>query len=457
MVRAVPATVPTFDRTAFSSFRFLGHRYDAETATATFSYGLDDAEVFEEVVILPPGAPTTTGERAAALDAVLGLLHLVAGVSYFKAAAPPRIELPAAASPRLTDLLEDLYTLGLGEFAFRNDLDPAGLAPFPPADTSASAQRPPTLAPGGGSLVAVGGGKDSVVALEIARAVGPVTLFSIGERAPIKRTAEVAGLPHLTAQRRISPRLLELNAQGALNGHVPVTAIVSLIALASAVLHGHERVVMANERSASQGNMRWRGIEVNHQWSKGHDFETKLRELLAAEIVGGVDYFSVLRPAGELAIARAFAGLPAYHQAFTSCNTVFRLSDAGSSWCRDCPKCRFVFLALAPFLTPARLVAIFGADLLDRPEQLAGFLALCGFEADKPFECVGEREESLAAFRLIADSPAWREHSVVVAARERMLSTIPAEVGVPERVLALGGEHHIPEAFLDSALAHLRS
>jgi hypothetical protein len=452
----VPAIATPFDRAAFSSFRFLGHSYDAQTATATLSYALDEELYFDELITLPPGAPIPSGERAAALDAVLALLHLVAGVSYFKAAAPPQIELERPLSPRLRALLGDLYTLGLGEFAYRNELDPTGLAPFPAAGDDGSPAPLPLLPPGNGSLVPIGGGKDSVVALEIARAAGAVTLFSVGNRTPIQRTAEAAALPHLIAQRRISPLLLECNARGALNGHVPVTAIVSLIALATAVLHGHERVVMANERSASQGNLHWRGIEVNHQWSKGADFERELRELLAREIVGGVDYFSVLRGAGELSIARAFAALPAYHAAFTSCNTVFRLNDPGRGWCCDCPKCRFVFLALAPFLPPERLVSIFGVDLLDDPQQIPGFLALCGFEADKPFECVGEREESLAAFRLLAESPAWREHAVVEHAREQMLASLPAELGDPERVLALRDAPQIPERFLESTLAYLR-
>jgi UDP-N-acetyl-alpha-D-muramoyl-L-alanyl-L-glutamate epimerase len=456
----VSATASTFDRATYSSFRFLGYDYDVETATVTLSYGLDERLRFDEVITLPPGAPPPTGERATALHAVLGLLHLVAGVSYFKAAAPPQIELApagAALSPRMTALLQDLYTLGLGEFAYRNQLDPQRLATFPASRGADGAiSNLPTLPAGGGSLVPIGGGKDSVVALEIARAVGPVTLFSIGERTPIARTAAAAGLPHLVAQRRVSPLLLELNARGALNGHVPVTAIVSLIALATAVLHGHERVVMANERSASQGNLHWRGIEVNHQWSKGASFERELRELLATEIVAGVDYFSVLRPAGELAIARAFASLPVYHDAFTSCNSVFRLSDAGNSWCRDCPKCRFVFLALAPFLEPEQLLSIFGADLLDDPAQTQGFFALCGFQDDKPFECVGEREESVAALRLLADADAWRDHHVVAHARATLLAAIPPELGRPDQVLELRGAHNIPQPFLDSALAHLR-
>lgn len=435
-------------------FRVLARRYEPETSTATFSYALDDL-AFEEIVAFPPGSPEPSGARAEALDAVLSLLHLVAGVSYYKAAAPPRIETDARPGPAVAALLADVYALGLGEFAYRNGFD----APIEVAFASdAAPAAPATIAAGAGSLVPIGGGKDSVVALEIARAAGPVTLFSVGDRAPIARTAEVAGQPRLIAQRSISPRLLELNERGALNGHVPVTAIVSLLALATAVLHGHDRVVMANERSASQASLHWRGIDVNHQWSKSYSFEQSLRTALAAEVVRGVDYFSVLRPASELAIARAFARLPAYHQAFTSCNSVFRLTgDAGGGWCCDCPKCRFVFLALAPFLSPQQLEAIFDADLLAQSEQIPGFMALCGFQADKPFECVGEREESVAAFRLLCESPLWREHAVVRHAREAMLSVMPSDVAQPEAILELSPQHNVPEPFLASALAHLRA
>jgi hypothetical protein len=443
--------VAKFNPRRCSTFRVLEHRYDPDTSAASFSYALDDL-VFEEIVTFPPGAQEPSGGRARAFDAVLSLLHLIAGVSYYKAAVPPRIELDSLPGPAAASLVESVYTLGLGEFAYRNGLDTAIRASFPHGE----ARAPVALSSTAGSLVPVGGGKDSIVALEIARAAGPVTLFSVGDHPPIARTAEVSELPRLVANRQISPLLLELNSCGALNGHVPVTAIVSLIALATAVLHGYERVVMANERSASQGNLHWDGIEVNHQWSKGYAFENGLREVLASEVTSGVDCFSLLRPAGELTIARAFAAMPAYHNAFTSCNSVFRLAGkAGQTWCRDCPKCRFVFLALAPFLSPGRLVTIFGADLLSDTTQIPGFMALCGFQADKPFECVGEREESLAALRLLAESPLWRDHSVVSYARETLLTSMPSDLADPEQVLRLSTSHNIPEPFMAAALASL--
>ncbi len=451
---AVPAPPPVFDPSRYASFRFTGRRYDEASATATLAYALDDSLAFEERIELPAGAPPLDADRRAALHGVLDLLHLVAGVSYYKTAAPRRLVVETGPlSERRARLLTDVYVQGLGEYAFRNAIDVAARASFPAADEHPTASAP-TLPRSGRSLVPVGGGKDSVVALETLRDAGAdVTLFSVGDAAPIAATAAVSGLPRLVARRTLAPELLEANAAGALNGHVPVTAIVALIALATAILHGHDEVVFANERSASQGNLVWEGLDVNHQWSKGLGFERALRDVVAHEIAAGLDCFSLLRPASELGIARAFARMPAYHPVFTSCNRAFRLDARrrAAGWCCDCPKCRFVFLALAPWLAPAELVAIFGEDLLADERQTADFLALCALDAHKPFECVGEEEESIAAFRLLAADARWAGHAVVRAVAQRL----PAGHGEPAQVLALGDDHEIPERLLPAVHARL--
>ena len=85
------ASTAVFDPSAFATFRFDGWRFDEASATATLRYALDDAVAFEETIRLPAGAPPLDPSRRAALDAVLELLHQVAGVSYWKAAAPPAL------------------------------------------------------------------------------------------------------------------------------------------------------------------------------------------------------------------------------------------------------------------------------------------------------------------------------------------------------------------------------
>jgi hypothetical protein len=285
-----------------------------------------------------------------------------------------------------------------------------------------------------------------------------VGLFAIGGAGAIRRTVAVADLPWLNATRHIDPLVREKRLVGALNGHVPVTAIVSCAALLVAALHGYDAVALANERSASTGNLEFDGIEINHQFSKSARAEQLLRDALA-EVTPSLEIFSVLRPASELAIARAFARMPQYHAAFTSCNRIFQLEAArrAETWCCRCDKCRFVYLILAPFLGPAQMHAIFGVDMLDDEAQYAEFALLAGVGGHKPFECVGEVEESVAAARLLVTDDRWRDHRVVKRLAGEVLPRFGAGEGDPAVALRLAGEHAIPTNLVDAVHALLGS
>jgi hypothetical protein len=439
-----------------TAFSFPSYSMDLATGEARFDYALTgpDGELrFTEVVTFPlPPAPPSDA-TVAALHRVLELLHLVAGVSYYKAAAPPRLVAPAPLGEAAAALLTAVYTKGLAEYAYRNDLPyvleltpqvPSADVPAP-ASLDNSDRRP---------LSAVGGGKDSIVSLEALRRAGldPVP-FSVNPNHVIESVNDASGLTPLAARRRIDPALFELNAAGARNGHIPVTAINSLIAVATAVLHGLGPVVMSNERSASDPNLIWNGHEVNHQWSKGVEAEGLLRAALAGHAGLTEPYFSLLRPLSELHIARLFAQFTRYDNVVTSCNAAFKLHDPSARWCGNCPKCRFVFLAMAPFMPRARLVHIFGTDLLGDPAQVPGYLELLGIDAHKPFECVGEVEESVVALGLLAEQEQWREAAVV----RSLVAAVPAEAwkaAAGSDVFTPGGPHFIPPAYAD-ALATL--
>jgi hypothetical protein len=439
-----------------TAFSFPSYSMDLATGEARFDYALTgpDGELrFTEVVTFPlPPAPPSDA-TVAALHRVLELLHLVAGVSYYKAAAPPRLVAPAPLGEAAAALLTAVYTKGLAEYAYRNDLPyvleltpqvPSADVPAP-ASLDNSDRRP---------LSAVGGGKDSIVSLEALRRAGldPVP-FSVNPNHVIESVNDASGLTPLAARRRIDPALFELNAAGARNGHIPVTAINSLIAVATAVLHGLGPVVMSNERSASDPNLIWNGHEVNHQWSKGVEAEGLLRAALAGHAGLTEPYFSLLRPLSELHIARLFAQFTRYDNVVTSCNAAFKLHDPSARWCGNCPKCRFVFLAMAPFMPRARLVHIFGTDLLGDPAQVPGYLELLGIDAHKPFECVGEVEESVVALGLLAEQEQWREAAVV----RSLVAAVPAEAwkaAAGSDVFNPGGPHFIPPAYAD-ALATL--
>ncbi|MBE2320352.1 hypothetical protein DVA67_030590 [Solirubrobacter sp. CPCC 204708] len=436
-----------FDPSKYRTFRFTERSLSAD-GVVRLGYALDDEHEFVEELEVP----VPEGADLARVEPILDLLHWVAGVSYYKTAAPPEVAFEGAVpGPAAADFLEALYSEGLGEFAVVNHL-PALPRPKFPREGLVREAPARSLSR---VLVPIGGGKDSIVALEIVRRSGlDFTLFSVRDNPAMQRTAAVAGVEHVVAQRRLPLELLgELNRSGALNGHVPITAIVSCVALLTAALNGYDAVTLANERSASSGNVVYDGIEVNHQFSKSARAEALLRGAVA-ETGAPVDIFSLLRPASELGIARTFAGMPAYHGAFTSCNAIFRLDPAlrASSWCGNCPKCRFVFLILAPYMEPSALEAIFHKPMLDLEDQYEGFALLTATGGHKPFECVGEEEESAAAILLLADDERWKDHTVVARLVREVLPTRHPDVAA---VLRLSDAHNVPDELIEHVHALL--
>ncbi|WP_067506386.1 hypothetical protein [Actinoplanes sp. TFC3] len=423
--------------------RFPSYAYDPVTGVATFDYLLDGTapESFTETITFP----VADGPVPDAFYRVLDLLHVVAGVSYYKVGAPPRIEAPKPVPAEAKAFFDAVYSKGLGEYAYVNKLPyvldlqvtvPDGAQVAAPVDNA-----------DGRPLSAVGGGKDSIVTLEILRAAGldPVP-FSVNPNPVIRNVNEASGIPALAARRQLDPHLFELNKAGARNGHIPVTAINSLIAIATAVLHGLGPVVMSNERSASDPNLVWNGHEINHQWSKGVEAEGLLRAAVTAHTGLTEPYFSLLRSLSELHIAQLYARFPAYDDVVNSCNKAFKLHDPTARWCGDCPKCRFVALAMAPSMPRERLTRIFGRDLFADPAQIPGYLELLGIDAHKPFECVGEVEESLVALTMLAGDPQWAGAPVVQALR----AAVPAtawDTANRDAVLTPSGETFVSPAY----------
>jgi UDP-N-acetyl-alpha-D-muramoyl-L-alanyl-L-glutamate epimerase len=398
-------------------FRYQGFAIDAERGLLTCRYELDGRE-FEERVTLPPG-PRWYTEAA---HAAARLVFLLAGVSYYKTAAPPVIDF---GETTLTEaehaFLREFYLQGLGEFAYRNTLDLTPLRFEARRSTGPEGTPPPdppapfplsegTHRPGPPSaLVPFGGGIDSIVTVEQIRSRADVALFVVsrlGDRfEAIEQPAAVTGLPVVRAEREIDPQLLRSAELGFLNGHVPVTGILSAIAVLAAVLTDRDAVVMSNEWSASVPTLEYRGRPVNHQFSKSEEFEAAFRAILAADGAPLPEYFSWLRDRTELWVGREFAALEPYHGSFRSCNKAFYSDPARrfTHWCGQCDKCCFIDLILAPFLPKEALRRIFAVtgEPLEDPRLAAKFRSLLGAGA-KPFECVGEVTECRAAVLLAA-------------------------------------------------------
>jgi len=389
-----------------SVFRYREYAVDAERGVLTCRYELDGREFTERVTLFPGEQWHTEQARAAAR-----LVFLLSGVSYYKTAAPPVIDFGATALTQAEEtFLREFYLQGLAEFAYRNHLDLTQLriearrAPDPNPDPPA----PPAPSSPKRALVPFGGGIDSIVTVEQVRQQADVALFVVSRPADrfdaIEQPAAVTGLPVVRAEREIDPQLLRSAELGFLNGHVPVTGILSAIAVLAAVLTGRDAVAMSNEWSASIPTLEFDGHPVNHQFSKSEEFEAAFRGVLADQ-GSAPEYFSWLRDRTELWVGREFAALTRYHDSFRSCNKAFytERSRRFAYWCGQCDKCCFIDLILAPFLPAETLRRIFAVagEPLDDPGLAAKFRSLLGAGA-KPFECVGEVTECRAAVQLAA-------------------------------------------------------
>jgi hypothetical protein len=273
-------------------------------------------------------------ERVAPPCSALQLLHLIAGVSYYKAGVPETVSIDSYSIDADTAaLVETIYLNGLGEFAYRNGLNLRGRFRLP---VQGEAVQAPALGLQPHALVAIGGGKDSLVSIEALRRAGvDETVTWIGGSQLIRACAERTGLPTLNLGRTLAPELFELNRQGAWNGHIPVTAVNSAIMVLAALLHGVDQVVFSNERSASYGSQIPGTGEVNHQWSKGWACEQAFGSHVQKYVAADLQYYSLLRPMSELAVARQFAKTDFYDAHFSSCNRNFHILGERpvNRWC----------------------------------------------------------------------------------------------------------------------------
>jgi len=412
--------LPDTDKRA-DRFSFTGHHYDAAKGEATLSYAVD-GQSFSEIITFPWAPWPADVSRQSAFVQALEMLHLIAGISYYKAGLAHNLDLAECrVDEPLAGFLNEMYMQGLGEFAYVNQLDLSALIRFDANTDKAPAAMDTDLPER--ALVAMGGGKDSLVCLQLLRETGlEVQPACVGGAELIGETAKAAGLPLIRIGRKLSPVLAEMNALGAWNGHVPVTAINSAILLCAGLLYGYRYIVFANESSANEATLTdSHGREINHQYSKSLAFEKAFRTVIRARVSANVEYFSLLRPYSEIAITRQFAEMTEYHAVFSSCNRNFHQdgSRIEARWCQDCPKCRFTALALAPFMRPGQLIAIQADDLLDRQDQLPGFKELCGLGEHKPFECVGSIAECRAAMKHLAARSGWQDKAVVRALAEQ--------------------------------------
>lgn len=405
-----------------SIFVFKGYTADLKKGEVLFNFGLKGEKNidFTEKISFPSVEITILQEL---LSSILNNLMLILGISYWKLYCPKEIVIERNFLTReQANFWNTVYTKGLGEFFYKNNIDFRGLINFPYVGNSTSSSTPvkqasrtfTSSAPRKDrSLLGLGGGKDSIVSAEMLKSQNkPFDVFTVGTSQIQEEVANVIGKKPITIKRELDSKLFVLNKErGTYNGHVPISAIYAFLGLMASVLYGYNSVIVGNEKSANYGNVQYLGEVINHQWSKSEEFEVLFRGYVKKFITPDISYSSSLRNINELGVTKEFVKYPKYFKIFSSCNSNFKVirlrpapSGAGlrrDKWCGNCAKCLFVFISLAAFLPKKEVLDIFGKNLLENESLLPLFEELIGVRNFKPFECVGTPQEVKLALEKI--------------------------------------------------------
>ncbi len=433
-------------------FRYDGYTIDPTRGEVHCTYSTGGFSFTERYVFGPEGNWSDP-----AVESAVRILFLMAGVSYYKARAARVIDLgPTRTTPKERSFLTQYVVDGLGEFAYRNDLDLQDVSwvglektePPPPDYVPDAANRARPLIP-------FGGGIDSIVTVSALREGADAALCVVhppNERfAAIEDAAALTGLPVIRVAREIDAKVKRTERMGFFTGHVPITAIITAVAVVAAVLDRRDAVVLSNEWSASAPTLVHEGRPINHQWSKGAEFEEGFSHMVADALGPQLSVFSYLRSRSELWVAQQFAQLKEFHGVFRSCNRAFHQNPAErlDHWCGTCDKCCFIDLILSPFMAAADLQGVFGGrEPLDNAELEGRFATLLGLAPEaRPFECVGDVGECRAAVRLAAARSDRQGTSLLQSLRAAVdASAIPGFLEA-NALLSPVGSHRIPDRY----------
>lgn len=326
------------------------------------------------------------------LDYLVFHVGMVELISYWKCAMPKNVIIKCGyLNDEQISWFKKLYYYGLGEFMYTNNIN-LSIDELMDIKITVPYKEYNPVFNGTGNLIPVGGGKDSVVSMNLLKDYYDLNdCFTINPKEAHLSCIEVGGYTnkHISVKRTIDKRLINLNKEGYLNGHTPFSALVSFVTLLVSYLSNKKYIILSNESSANESNIE--GTKINHQYSKTYEYENDFNNYIAKYLKIDIKYFSLLRPLTELQIAYLFSKYKEFHPVFKSCN----VGSKGETWhwCCNCPKCLFVYTILSPFLTDEELINIFGENLFEKEELLNTFIELTGNSTNKPFECVGTYDE----------------------------------------------------------------
>ncbi len=295
-----------------------------------------------------------------------------------------------------------------------------------------------------GNLIPIGGGKDSIVTLELLKEYDNTPFMFYHKRKASYDTCDVAGFEKeevFQVDRYLDEKLFELNNTNKfLNGHVPISSMIAFASYLSAMLLGKKYIVLSNESSSNEGNIE--GTNINHQYSKSYEFEEDFNKYVEKYFNKNIKYFSMLRPISEYQIAKLLSNYEDYLYIFRSCNKGIK----ENKWCCTCSKCLFVYLLLLPFINKEKLDDIFGENLINKEELDLDFRKLIGLEYEKPFECVGTKDEIIYAIKKYIEDKQDLKKCILI---ERYIDYINGYNVVLDYDTYFNNEHFLPKEYVN--------
>ena len=422
----------------------------------SFDFAAPGLTQFKPTWSFPKSQGTVLDENSRkVLENTIFNLGMVEVVSYLKATCSPTLIVKCGSlNDEQIAWYKKLYINGLGEFFYRNNIVEAmNIDTFLDIKVENTNSNKASLNKElNGNLVPVGGGKDSSLSLEVLKDMDNMC-YIVNPRGASRDSAIVGGYDGkiYAPKRTLDSRLLELNKQGFLNGHTPFSAILAFSSYASAIILGRKNIVLSNEASANEANVS--GTNINHQYSKSIEFENDFRAYVERYICeNGPNYFSLLRPLSEWQIVRAFAKTDKYFEVFKSCN----VGSKQDVWCENCPKCLYVYIMVKAFLSDEDMSRIFKTDMLNNESLRDIFNGLVYPDYDKPFECVGTKDEINLSLNIIIDRLNKEGKELPVLLKEFKRNIANLEQAIEGAKADWNGENNLPEDFAKALREYIR-
>lgn len=381
----------------FNTFYIHKTDYDLEKWIIFFNYSFDKKQYFKETISLDLNHDFRRDINKNTVENILFHISIAFGISYYKLSPTKNILIDSGnLNQEQTQYWKDFYIQWLGEFFYTNNIDFSDLCNFASSWKSFFWNTDFPLSKK--HLLPIGGWKDSIVSSILLKENNiSATSFVFWKIDAIKESfVDLDWSPLLNIQRKLDPKLLEMNKQWYFNGHVPITWLISFFLTFVCYVYDYRYIVFSNEKSANIWNTHVGETEINHQYSKSNDFEVKLSGYIQTYISKSISYSSYLREYYEIKIAKIFAEKwKKFFSVFSSCNKNFSITKTtDKKWCNNCPKCLFVYIILRPYITNDETIQIFWEELYDRKNLKALFAETVWISGIKPFECVGEIEEA---------------------------------------------------------------